>query len=133
MKPSRLVPLLLIAAVLVYLIVGLPKGFSTDLTRIGTAPVTVVGVHDINLVASTEMMDLLDRLHDGYGDEVLFLVSDSNNRPGRRFTAEHGVRAATLLIFDALGQKVTTLLSPLDEAVVRGEINRELKASKSTP
>lgn len=132
MKASRLVPLLLIAAVLVYLIVGLPKGFSTDLTRIGTAPVTVVGTHDINLVASTEMMDLLDRLHDGYGDEVLFLVADINNRPGRAFADEHGVRAATLLIFDDQGQKVTTLPSPLDEAVVRGEINRELAAARSS-
>lgn len=110
-----------------YLVMALPKSFSTDLSRVGSSPLTVVAVHDLNLVASTKMMELLDRVEAACDDRVLFLVADVNNRTGRAFADTHGAQPATLLLFDSDERKIDTIMGTLDEAAVMDRIDRALQ------
>jgi hypothetical protein len=116
----------LVAGVVVYLVSALPESFSTDLSRVGTAPVTVVAVHDTNLLASIEMMDLMGSVKDAYGDEVLVLVADLNTRPGRAFSTRHGASAVSLLLFSSEGERVDTVVGDLTAELVQRRIDRAL-------
>jgi hypothetical protein len=117
----------LVAGVVVYLVSALPESFSTDLSRVGTAPVTVVAVHDTNLLASIEMMDLMGSVKDAYGDEVLVLVADLNTRPGRAFSTQHGASAVSLLLFSSEGERVDTVVGDLTAELVERRIDRALE------
>lgn len=115
-----------ILAFVAYLISEMPRGFSTDLTRVGSAPVTLVAVHDLNLVASTNMMSLLHSIEDAYDDRVLMLVADVNNREGRAFAERHGARPATVLLFDDHAEQIDTIAGSIDAAAVRAAIDAAL-------
>ena len=113
MNARRIVPLIIIFAIVAFIIFSVPAGLSTDLTRIGDVPVTVVAVHDLNLVSSTKMMETVAQVHERYGDDVQFLMCDVNRPEGQAFMAEHKLRAAMLLVYRD-GQLLDTLSSPVD-------------------
>jgi hypothetical protein len=113
MNPRRIVLLILIAAVVAFVVFSVPAGLSTDLTRIGDVPVTVVAVHDLNLVNSTKMMEVVAEVQNRYGDDVQFLMCDVNHPRGQAFMAEHKLRPAMLLVYRD-GSLLETLTGPLD-------------------
>ncbi len=133
MRWQKLIPILLFAVVIVYLIRALPGSFSTDLSRIGSTQVTVVAVHDLNLVASTRMMSTLDRAKDRFDERVLILVADVNTRNGRAFAENHAAPPATLLVFDAAGEKIDTIRGDVDDAEVAERVGHAFATTTSSP
>ena len=125
MNPRRLISLLILAAVVVFVVLSVPAGFSTDLERIGDEPVTLVAVHDLNLVASTKMMEVVGEVHARFGDDVQILIADVNHPRGQDFVARNQLRPVTLLVYrgDALRH---TLPGTLDAASIARTLDEVL-------
>jgi hypothetical protein len=105
--PIRVVLILAIIVLLGVLFVGLlPRGYDTDLTRVGNGQPAAVLVHDPQYVASVELMEQLNRVRGDFEPPLQFLVADVNVPLGQRFAEAHGAQFATLLLFDATGRRV---------------------------
>jgi len=111
-------PVLLVAALVGYLISATPRGFSTDLSKVGEGKTSIVAVHDVNIIASTALMDVLQRVHDRFEGHARFLVADVNTRDGRAFAERHGAGPGTLLVIDSGGSLVARSHVALDETTV---------------
>lgn len=87
----------------------LPRGFETDLSRIGTGQQALVLAHDHQRVDSVELMESLSELRERHPDLALYMVADLNTPRGRRFAENHDLDPATLVLFDRRGSPVARL------------------------
>jgi thioredoxin-like negative regulator of GroEL len=118
---------LLILAV-VTVVMNLPRGFSDDLSLIGTGKPAVVLVRDKNTVESQVLMDVLDKVRGRYSGRVEFLLTDYDTQQGRKFVADHHAASTTLVLFDADGKQLKILTAPQTAASLEQAITNIIGA-----
>lgn len=124
-RAIRVVATLAIIALSGALFIALmPRGYDTDLSRIGKGQPVAVLVHNAEYLASTELMESMNRLRGDYEPAVLFLLADLHVPPGKKFAAEHSANFDTLLLFDADGRRVASHSGDSSETAVRAFLNK---------
>jgi hypothetical protein len=113
----------LLLAIIVAVVMSLPRGFSDDLSRIGKGKVAVVLVRDKNAVQSFDLMNLLNNVRDQYAGKVEFLLTDFDTAQGQAFMRTNKAARATLVLFDANGNPVKVLAAPQTAASLQQEIS----------
>jgi hypothetical protein len=101
----------------------LPKGFSDDLSRIGKGQPAIVLVRDNQTVQSHELIDVMNAVRDQYAGKVEFLLTDHNTPEGSNFMTANEATRATLVLFDAKGNRVKILHAPQTDASLEQEIS----------
>lgn len=99
----------------------LPRGFDTDLSRIGAGVPVVVLVHDNGSSASLALMEMLEQLRDEYS-HAHYVIADVNTPEGQGFARAHGYVPATLLVYDSRGKLVSNQHAPAETSAVRTAI-----------
>ncbi len=111
--------LVLLAGIVGLAIWNLPRGYSTDLSRIGQGGNVVVQVHDHGLVSSTTLMESLNKVRHDYEGVIEFVVADLQIPAGRAFAQTHNAEAATLLLFAPDGTRLGVVQGAHEPVVLR--------------
>lgn len=120
----RTLTILAVIAVLGLVLTLMPRGYDTDLSQIGQGRPAAVLVHDPGFVASTELMEGVNRLRGDYEPKMVFLLADLNTPQGRRFAAEQSVDLGTLVLFDAEGRRLASHSGRTGEPELRAFLDR---------
>lgn len=115
---------LLIVVVIAFAISQLPRGFSEDLSAIGQGSPVVVVVHNKEDMRSQYLMTMVDEVRGDYSDRVEFRIADTSVRLGTAFSVAHRVSGATLVLFDAGGQRIVALNDVDDNAMLITELDK---------
>lgn len=118
-KSIKLIVIVAICSILVVAVMLLPKGFKDDLSLIGHGSVSVVLTHDKNLVDSTTMMELLNKVRSDYKDNVEFLAVDIATPTGQTFLREQNVGVINLVIFSPDGSRKRVVNGRIGEQELR--------------
>lgn len=119
-NPTRKMPWMAIGIVgALMLLFGLlltlmPKGFTSDLEKIGTGKPAVVFVYDPNLVSGTTQTEQMNEARAHLGDNVHFLLARIATPEGEAFIAKHNARVTELFLFDPAGNLVKRQLAVID-------------------
>lgn len=106
----------------VLMVINLPRGYSDDLSRIGKGQASVVLIHNKNSVSSLNLMHVLDDVRGKYAGRVEFLLADANTPQGQEFITANHAAPATLVLFNANGNRVKVLPAPQTVEGLRQEI-----------
>ena len=117
--PRTVIVLLVITALLTLFVALIPRGYDTDLTRIGKGQPTAVLTHDPGFLASSELMEGVNGLRKDFEPATLFLVADFGTPQGRRFAEEQSVSFGVLVLFDAHGRRLASYSGRADAAGLR--------------
>lgn len=88
-----------LVALLGLVVMSLPRGFDTDLGKIGAGKPAVVFVYDPNLLVSNQQTRELDAVREILGDALHFLIADVGRPEGQQFMRQHQASATQLLLF----------------------------------
>lgn len=116
-----------ICGLLAFAVTLLPKGFKSDLTLIGQGTTSVVLIHDKNLVASTKMMELLNKVRSDYEGSVIFLAVDIATPAGQSFSQQQRAGVVDLVIFGADGKRLQVLGGTTGEQALRAALDATLQ------
>ena len=117
--PRTVIVPLAITALLAMFVVLMPRGYDTDLTRIGKGQPTAVLTHDPGFLASVELMANVNGLRKDFEPATLFLVADFGTPQGRAFAEEQSVSHGALVLFDAQGRRLANYSGRADAAGLR--------------
>ncbi|GGB72146.1 hypothetical protein GCM10011607_35790 [Shewanella inventionis] len=92
----------------------MPKGFTSDLEKIGTGKPAIVFVYDPNLVSGTTQTEQMNEARAHLGDNVHFLLARIATPEGEAFIAKHNARVTELFLFDPAGNLVKRQLAVID-------------------
>ena len=98
-----------LVAVLGIVVMSLPKGFDTDLSKIGAGKPAVVFVYDPNLVVSNQQTRELNAVKESLGDALHFLIADVGRPDAQLFLQQHQARPTQLLLFASDGSMVGSM------------------------
>ncbi len=112
-----------ILALLVLMFLMLPKGFKDDLSLIGQGSVSVVLTHDKNLLDSTRMMEVMNKVRSDYEGKVQFLAVDVVTPVGQGFVRDQRVGSISLVIFGSDGQRLQLLDNRVTEQSLRATLD----------
>lgn len=125
----KLLFLVLLAGIVGLAIWNLPRGYSTDLSRIGQGGNVVVQVHDHGLVSSTTLMESLNKVRHDYEGVIEFVVADLQIPAGRAFAQTHNAEAATLLLLAPDGTRLGVVQGAHEPAVLRRILDQAYRPS----
>jgi hypothetical protein len=125
----KLLFLVLLAGIVGLAIWTLPRGYSTDLSRIGQGGNVVVQVHDHGLVSSTTLMESLNKVRHDYEGVIEFVVADLQIPAGRAFAQTHNAEAATLLLFAPDGTRLGVVQGAHEPVVLRRILDQVYRPS----
>ena len=125
-KRTTLIVLFCVGLVLAGLVMLLPRGFSDDLSLVGTGSGSVVLVNDKNLVAGQTTMELLNKIRSDYEPSIHFIVVDIATPTGQEFVRIQNAGVISLSFFGSDGRRVNLLESGVTEQKVRAVLNRML-------
>ena len=125
-KRTTLIVLLAIGLFLAGAVMLLPRGFSDDLSLIGTGSASVVLTHDKNLLGSQTTMELLNKIRSDYEPNVHFIVVDVATLKGREFMQRQQVGVVTLLFFGLDGKRKSLLEASATEPAIRATLDNIL-------
>ena len=125
-KRTTLIVLLAIGLFLAGAVMLLPRGFSDDLSLIGTGSVSVVLTHDKNLLGSQTTMELLNKIRSDYEPNVHFIVVDVATLKGREFMQGQQAGIVSLLFFGQDGKRENLLEAGATELAVRTALDNIL-------
>ena len=117
--PRTIIVVVVVTAVLVLFVALMPRGYDSDLTRIGKGQPTAVLTHDPVFLASAELMEGVNGLRKDFEPATLFLVADLGTPQGRRFAEEQSVSFGVLVLFDAHGRRLASYADRAEEAGLR--------------
>lgn len=103
---KRLGTVAFIAVLLALALISLPKGFETDLGKIGDGKPALVFVYDPNLVVSNQQTRAMDGVREVRGETLHFLIADVGRPEAQRFMQQYEARATQLLLFSADGKEL---------------------------
>jgi hypothetical protein len=124
--PRKLILWLIIVALPVLFVALIPRGYNSDLSRIGKNQPTAVLTHDPGFLASTQLMEGINGLRKDFEPAMQFLVADLNTPPGRKFAEEQSVSFGVLVLFDAQGRRLASHSGRTDEASLRAFLNQHI-------
>jgi hypothetical protein len=125
-KIVKLVVILIVFSVVVVGVMLLPKGFKDDLSVIGQGAVSVVLVHDKNLVGSGKIMELMNKVRPDFEGKVNFLAVDVNTPIGQNFMREYEVGSIAVVFFARDGSRSVDFKRGLSESEMRLALNNLL-------
>lgn len=99
----RLATLAILAALLGLAVMALPRGFDTDLTRIGSGKPALVFVYDPTLVVSNRQTREMETVREALGDTLHFLIADVGRPDARQLMQQHQAEPTQLLLFASDG------------------------------
>lgn len=129
---KRLATLAAVCALLAVALISLPRGFDTDLGRIGSGKPALVFVYDPNLVVSNQQTREMDKARERLGQDLHFLIADVGRPDAQRFLQQHDAKATQLLLFAADGRALGRLQSLVTEEVLVSAIEAA-GVARSTP
>jgi hypothetical protein len=88
-----------LAAFLGLAVMSFPRGFDTDLSKIGAGKPVLVYVYDPNLVVSNQQTRELDVVRESLGDALHFLIADVGRPDAQLFMRQHQASPTQLLLF----------------------------------
>lgn len=103
---------------------NLPRGYSNDLTQIGSGTNIVVQVHDHDLVNSAGLMENLNKIRHEYKGVIEFVIADLKIAEGQAFATAHNVDAVTLVFFAPDGSQLGTAQGVQDLDTLRNTLNQ---------
>jgi hypothetical protein len=109
---ARIATAVFVAAVLGIAVMALPRGFDTDLTKIGAGKPALVFVYDPNLVASNQQTREMDVLRESLGDTLHFLIADVGRPDAQQFMQRYQATRTQLLLFAPDGRLVLRMQGP---------------------
>jgi len=112
----RLVTVLFIVAVLAMVVATLPRGFDTDLGKIGAGKPALVFVYDPNLMVSNQQTREMDALRDRLGDAVHLLVADVGRPEAQPFMQRYQADRTQVLLFAPDGRLAARMQALVTEA-----------------
>ena len=98
-----------------------------DLSVLGNGVPTVVQVHDPGCQLCQQLKRNVDRVKGDYKDKIQFKVANIQLEKGRLFTSKHQVNHVTLVLFDARGNRVDTVVGVTSPADIRKALDRLLR------
>jgi len=81
----------------------LPKGYSEDLSVIGSGKNVAVLVHNKEGVRSMNLMNQIDVIRDNYKDRIEFRIAERGSQQGAEFAQRNMAGDATLVLFKGDG------------------------------
>ena len=111
--------LLAIMVLLVLFVALIPRGYDSDLTRIGKGQPTAVLTHDPGFLASAQLMEGINGLRKDFEPATLFLVADLNTPQVKRFAEEQSVSFGVLVLFDSRGRRLASYSGRADDDSLR--------------
>lgn len=124
---TRLAIALFFIAVLVMVVMALPRGFDTDLGKIGAGKPALVFVYDPNLMVSNQQTREMDALRASLGDAVHLLIADVGRPEAQPFMQRHQADRTHVLLFAPDGR----LAARLQALVTAEELQRAIAAVAS--
>jgi len=85
------------------IVLNLPRGFDTDLSKIGAGKPALVFVYDPNLVVSNKQTGEMDKAREILADELHFLIADVGRPDAQQFMQQYQATPTQLLLFAADG------------------------------
>jgi hypothetical protein len=110
---KRIATTAFVAALLGLAVMSLPRGFDTDLSKIGAGKPALVFVYDPNLVASNQQTRELDAVRERLGDALHFLIADVGRPDAQQFMQQNQARPTQLLLFAPDGSVVGRMHAPV--------------------
>jgi len=89
--------------VLALAVLNLPKGFDTNLSKIGTGKPALVFFYDSNLVISNQQTREMDKAREILAEDLHFLIADIGRPDAQLFMQQHQSARTQLLLFAADG------------------------------
>lgn len=117
--PRKAIVWLIIIALLVLFVALIPRGYNSDLTRIGKGQPTAVMTHDPGFLASGQLMEGINGLRKDFEPAILFLVADFGTPQGQKFAEEQSVSFGVLVLFDSRGRRLASYSGRADETSLR--------------
>lgn len=114
-----IIVLFAIGALLTLFVALMPRGYDTNLGRIGQGQPVAVLTHDPGLLASTQLMESVNGLRRDFEPALLFLAADAGTPEGRQFAEQQAVNAGVLVLFDARGRRLASYSNSADTAGLR--------------
>ena len=90
----------------------------------------MVLVRDKSAVQSFDLMEVMNDIRDQYSDKTEFLLTDFNTPEGRAFMTANGAAKATVVVFDANGNKINILYPPQTAESMQQAIDAALKVTR---
>lgn len=100
---TRGATVLFIAAMVALAVMTLPRGFDTDLSKIGAGKPVLVFVYDPNLAVSNQQTMEMDKAREIFTDGLHFLVADIGRPDTQQFMRRYQAEPTQLLLFAADG------------------------------
>ena len=117
--PRKAIVVLIVIALLVLFVALIPRGYDSDLTRIGKGQSTAVLTQDPGFLASVQLMEVINGLRKDFEPAMLFLVADLNTPQGRKFAEEQSVSFGVLVLFDSQGRRLASYSGRAEETGLR--------------
>ena len=95
--------ILLIIIGVIFGVTLLPKGYSEDLSVIGSGTNVAVLVHNKEGVRSMNLMNQIDVIRDNYQGRIEFRIAESGSQQGAEFAQRNMAGDATLVLFKGDG------------------------------
>jgi len=92
-----------IVGMLALVMLNLPRGFDTNLSKIGAGKPALVFFYDSNLVISNQQAGEMDKAREILAQELHFLIADIGRPDAQIFMQRHQAARAQLLLFAADG------------------------------
>ncbi|MBZ2190404.1 hypothetical protein K8B33_14940 [Alcanivorax sp. JB21] len=100
---------LLVLAALGYAVwLAIPKGFDTDLSKIGNGQPALVFVYERDLVASSRQTAEMNRERAALEERVQLLIADTGHPEARALISRYQVGPITFMLFDGDGSLINS-------------------------
>lgn len=119
---ARLAMAVFAVAVLGIAIMALPRGFDTDLAKIGAGKPALVFVYDPNLMVSNQQTREMDALREALGDTVHFLIADVGRPEAQPLMQRHQAERTHLMLFAPDGRLAARMQAPVTAAELQRAI-----------
>jgi len=94
---------LFFAVMVALLVFNLPRGFDTNLDKIGAGKPALVFVYDANLVVSNQQAGEMNKARETLAEELHFLIADIGRPEGQLFMRQYRAERTQILLFAADG------------------------------
>jgi hypothetical protein len=110
----------------------LPKAsFSSDLAQLGQGRPGLVLMREVHYLGGEQVLQQMHSIYPEFQQDVMFLVVHTGHPNGVAFAAEHNVRDAGVVLFDAQGQALGSVAHPESADSLRRFIVNTLAANNN--
>ena len=105
----------------------MPKPIDMSLEKIGNGTPAVVFIYDLNLAASNEQANEINKARETLGDTINFLIAKAGDPTSADFRTKYDARSADLLFFDGSGQLIDRKLAVMNSDEFIAKLSNQAK------